>query len=213
MPSPRQPDRTLLHIRPLITLPVLTRIDWSNLDLRLRWTPIPPSIPWSRRTNCRAQFRPRNDAGSVLRPGAQLRIRTTTRLHTGRITHRRRPLDQRIPRHGRRQCSRKENPSLETWIHPIHQRICWNGSRSIPPHNHLRPPRNLLTRHHKPHLTHRLTEPPVRSKSNQNSSSKLQGPTRNNPRERKHDISPPLLWSLGDSWIRSRGSSRTLTRC
>ncbi len=32
MPSPRQPDRTLLHIRPLITLPVLTRIDWSNLD-------------------------------------------------------------------------------------------------------------------------------------------------------------------------------------
>src|SRR6266704_5616162 len=211
MPSPRQPDRTLLHIRPLITLPVLTRIDWSNLDLRLRWTPIPPSIPWSRRTNCRPQFRPGNDAGSVLRPGAQLRNRTTTRLHTGRITHRGRALDQRIPRHGRRQCSRKENPGLETWICQIHQRLCRNGRHSIHSHNPLRLPRNLLPWDYKHNLTHRVVEFAFRRKSDQNSPRKLQGSARNNPRECEHDISPPVLWSLGDSWICHRGRSRPLT--
>src|SRR6266851_3250057 len=213
MPCFGQLDRTLLHLRPVITLPVHTRIDGSNLHLCLRWTSIPSRISWSRRTNCRAQLWPSNDSWSILRSGTQLRNRTLTRLDSRWTTHRCRPLDQRIPRHGRRQRSRKENSSPETWIRKIHQRLHRNGRHSIHPHNRLCPTRNILSRHHKPRLAHRLAELAVRSESDQNSPGKLQRPARNNSRECEHHISPPILWSLGDSRIRPRSSSRTLTLC
>src|SRR5437016_2420654 len=103
------------------------------------------------------------------------------------------------------------NPQPATWISQIHQRLCRNGRHSIHPHNRLRPPRNLLTRDHKPHLANRFAQPAVRCKSDQDSPRKLQGPARNNPCECEHDISPPVLWSLGDSWIRYRCRSRPLT--
>src|SRR5438445_4529300 len=213
MPHPRQPNRILLHICAVTSLPVLTRIDWSSFHLRLRRTPVPSRLSRSRRIDRRTQLRPSHDARRILRPCAQLRNRTTTRFHTSRTTHRGRPLDQRIPRHGRRQCSRKENPGLETWIRQIHQRLCRNGRHSIHPHNPLRLPRNILPWHHKPHITNCPAELAFRSESDQNSPGKLQRPARNNSRECEHHISPPLLWSLGDSRIRPRSSSRTLTLC
>src|SRR6266851_8007905 len=213
MPCFGQLDRTLLHLRPGTTLPVHTRIDWSNLHLCLRWTSIPSRISWSRRTNCRAQLWPSNDSWSILRSGTQLRNRTLTRLDSRWTTHRCRPLDQRIPRHGRRQRSRKENSSPETWIRKIHQRLHRNGRNSVHSHSPLRDPRNLLPRHYEPHFAHCTVESALRRKSDQDSPGKLQGPTRNNSRECEYDISPLILRSLGDSRIRPRGSSWTLTLC
>src|SRR5712664_3625379 len=154
MPHPRQPNRTLLHLRPFTTLPVHTRIDWSNLHLCLRWTSIPSRISWSRRTNCRTQLRPGYDSRRVLCAGAQLRSSAATRLNSRWTTHRRGALDQRIPRHGRRQRGRKENSSPETRIRKIHHRLCRNGRNSVHTHNPLRRPRNLLSRHYEPHFAH-----------------------------------------------------------
>src|SRR5712692_6381723 len=213
MPCFGQLDRTLLHLRPVTTLPVHTRIDRSNLHLRVRRTAIPSRISWSRRTDCRTQLWPSNDAWSILRSGTQLRSSAATRLDSHWTTHSRGALDQRISRHGRRQRSRKENSSPETWIRKIHQRLRRNGRNSVHSHSPLRDPRNLLSRHYEPHFAHCTVESALRRKSDQNSPGKLQGPTRNNSRECEHDISPPILRSLGDSRIRPRGSSWTLTLC
>src|SRR5260370_15703363 len=213
MPCSRQLDRTLLHLRPVTTLPVHTRIGWSNLHLRVRRTSIPSRISWSRRTNCRTQLRPGYDSRRVLCAAAHVRNSAATRLDSRWTAHSRRPLDQRIPRHGRRQRSRKENSSPETWIRKIHHRLRRNGNNSVHSHSPLCHPRNLLPRHYEPHFAHCTVESALRRKSDQNSPGKLQGPTRNNSRECEHDISPPILRSLGDSRIRPRGSSRTLTLC